>query len=211
MTQPNDAAAAQSRTVWSSQLRIVAGRAVEEAPQVGFVEKVDQLGRLVRLSILAESASDGADAFMDQFVRRIGELFDPGARSLTGALKAAVDTAHEELRGWNRQRLPAEHAMYGISCLIQRDDQPAVLGQAGPSVGLIAGDAGLAELRSIALYAHTPGSSDPVTAPIGSSDPVNVQFSAGPRGSRRLGAAADLQHSAAVGCAAPRGAEPARR
>ena len=117
---------------------------------------------------------------MDQFVRRIGELFDPAARSLTGAVKFAVETTHEELRGWNRQHLPAEHAMYGMSCLIQRDDQPAVLGQAGPSAGLFAGDAGLAGLRSTSLYRHAPRSEDPVAAPIGSSEPLNLQFAAGP-------------------------------
>ena len=180
MTQSSDAAGSQPRAVWSSQLRILAGRAVEEAPQVGFVEQVDQLGRLVRFSILAESASEGGDVFMEQFVQRIGELFDPRARSLTGAVKVAVDTAHEELRAWNRQHLPAEHAMYGMSCLIQRDDQPAVLGQAGPSVGLLAGDAGLAGLRSTALYTHTSDGSDPVAAPIGGSDPVTLQFVGAP-------------------------------
>ncbi len=162
--------------IWSSQLRIAAGRAVEEAPQVGFAEQVDQLGRLVRLSILAEPVSDGADAFMDQFVRRIGELFNPAGRSLTGALKAAVQTAHEELRVWNEQRLPAEHAMYGLSCLIQRADQPAVLAQAGPSAAILAGDAGLASLRAIALYAHLPRRDDPVAAPVGSSQPLNLEF-----------------------------------
>ncbi len=168
MAEPNE--------VWSSQLRIVAGRAVEDAPQVGFAEQVDQRGRLVRLSILAEPAAQGADVFMDQFVRRIGELFDPAARSLTGALKFAVEAAHEELRDWNRQHLPDEHAMYGVSCLIQRGDQPAVLGQAGPSVGLLAGDAGLAGLRSTTMYSHLPRDDDPVAAPIGGSDPINLDF-----------------------------------
>lgn len=165
--------------IWSSQLRIAAGRAVEEAPQVGFAEKLDQLGRLVRLSILAEPASDGADAFMDQFVRRISELFDPAARSLTGAFKAAVETAHEELRVWNQQHLPAEHAMYGLSCLIQRPGQPAVLGQAGPSAAILAGDAGLASLRAIAFYAHQPRRDDPVAAPVGGADPLNIEFASG--------------------------------
>ena len=172
MTEPNE--------IWSSQLRIMAGRAVEDAPQVGFAEHVDQLGRMVRLSILAEPAADGAEAFMDQFVRRIGELFDPSARSLTGALKFAVEAAHEELRAWNRQRLPAEHAMYGVSCLIQREDQSAVLGQVGPSAGLLAGDAGLAGLRSTTLYSHLPRSTDPVAAAIGGSDPIHLEFAAGP-------------------------------
>ncbi len=172
MTEPNE--------IWSSQLRIMAGRAVEDAPQVGFAERVDQLGRMVRLSILAEPAADGAEAFMDQFVRRIGELFDPAARSLTGALKLAVETAHEELRAWNRQHLPAEHAMYGLSCLMQREDRVAVLGQAGPSAGLMAGDAGLAGLRSTTLYSHLPRSTDPVAAAIGGSAPINLEFAAGP-------------------------------
>ncbi|MDE2892585.1 MAG: hypothetical protein OXN86_08805 [Chloroflexota bacterium] len=162
--------------IWSSQLRIAAGRAVEEAPQVGFAEQVDQLGRLVRLSILAEPASDGADAFMDQFVRRIGELFNPAGRSLTGALKAAVQTTHEELRLWNEQHLPAEHAMYGLSCLIQRADQPAVLAQCGPSAAVLAGDAGLASLRAITFYAHRLRRDDPVAAPVGSSEPLNLEF-----------------------------------
>ena len=165
--------------IWSSQLRIAAGRAVEEAPQVGFAEKVDRAGRLVRLSILAEAASDGGEAFMEQFVRRIGELFDPASRSLTGALKAAVETAHEELRVWNQQHLPAEQAMYGVSCLIQREDQAAVLGQAGPSAAILAGDAGLASLRSTAYYAHLPMRDDPVTAPVGGADPLNLEFASG--------------------------------
>ena len=152
--------------IWSSQLRIAAGRAVDDAPQLGFTEQRDQIGRVVRLSILAEPASDGADAYMDQFVRRISELFDPGARSLTGALKLAVDTAHEELRNWNRQRLPQEHAMYGLSCLIQRADQPALIGLCGPSAALLAGPAGAAGLRRMSFHAHAPAAylqrSDPV-------------------------------------------------
>lgn len=175
MTQPSE--------ILSSQLRILAGRAVEEAPQVGFVEKHDQLGRLVRLSILAESAAAGADEFVDQFVRRLGELFNPGERSLTGAMRLSVETAHEELRAWNRQHLPDEHAMYGVSFLIQRADQPAILGQAGPSVGLLAGDAGLAGLRPTALYAHPSRDDDLVSHAVGSSDQLHVEFASAPQAS----------------------------
>ena len=191
MAQPGEASRSQSQsssrsqpdqasTVWSSQLRIVAGRAVEEAPQIGFVEKVDRLGRVVRLTILAEPAADGADSFMDQFVQRVGELFDPAARSLTGTVRSTVGIVHEELRQWNRQHLPSEHAMYGMSCLVQRADQPAMLCQVGPSAALLAGDAGLADLRSVTLYTHAPRSNDPVCAPIGGSEPINVQFVPGP-------------------------------
>lgn len=173
----------QAHEIWSSQLRIAAGRAVEEAPQVGFAEQRDQRGRLVRLSILAEPVAAGADAFMDQFVRRLGELFDPAARSLTGAIRHAIETAHEELRDWNRQHLPEEHAMYGVSCLIQRADQPALLAQAGPSVGLLAGDAGLAGLRAMALYAHQIRGDDPISAAVGGSDALNVEFVLAPAAS----------------------------
>lgn len=179
MTEPRS----DETRIWSSQLRIAAGRAVEDAPQVGFVEKVDQIGRVVRLSILAEATTEGADAFMDQFVRRIGELFDPAARSLTGALKFAVEATHEELRNWNRQHLPQEHAMYGLSCLIQRSGQEALLGQAGPSVALLAGDAGPANLRRLGFHSHPAAylpDGDPVAAPIGGSASVSLEFSASP-------------------------------
>jgi len=173
----------QPREVWSAQLRILAGRAVEEAPQVGFAEKVDRRGRVVRISILAEVASAGAGAFMDQFVRRIGELFDPTARSLTGAIKVAVETTHEELRVWNRQHLPSEQDMSGVSILIPRGEELVILGQAGPSVGLLAGVAGLAGLRPTSLYVHRSRLDDPVSSPIGGSDPVNLEFAPGPEAS----------------------------
>ncbi len=180
MTEPT----IEQGQIWSSQLRIAGGRAVEDAPHVGFAEKTDQLGRLVRLSILAEPATEGAEAFIDQFVQRISELFDPAARSLTGALKLAVEAAHEELLNWNRQHLPEEHAMYGLSCLIQRADQPAVLGQAGPSVALLAGDAGLADLRRLGFHSHPASAymqtNDPVAAPIGGSAPISLEFAASP-------------------------------
>ena len=184
MTQPTANDRRDPGQIWSSQLRIAAGRAVDDAPQLGFTEQRDQIGRIVRLSILAEPASDGADAFMDQFVRRISELFDPGARSLTGALKLAVDTAHEELRNWNRQRLPQEHATYGLSCLIQRADQPALLAQCGPSAALLAGPAGPAGLRRLSVHAHAPAAylqrSDPVAVPIGGDAPLSLEFAGAP-------------------------------
>ncbi len=184
MTQPTANDERDPGQIWSSQLRIAAGRAVDDAPQLGFTEQHDQIGRVVRLSILAEPASDGADAFMDQFVRRISELFDPAARSLTGALKLAVDTAHEELRNWNRQRLPQEHAMYGLSCLIQRADQPALLAQCGPSAALLAGPAGAAGLRRLSFHAHAPAAylqrSDPVAVPIGGDAPLSLEFAGAP-------------------------------
>ncbi len=171
---------------WNAQLRILTGRAVEEAPQVGFSEQLDGRGRLVRLSILAESTSPRADEFIDQFVSRVAELFDPAARSLTGALRQSLDVAHDELRAWNDARMPTEHLRYGVSCLIQRDDQPALLGQAGPSLALIAGDSGTAGLRPLTLHAHTEAAAagadtaDVVAAPIGGERPTTLAFAPAP-------------------------------
>ncbi len=151
---------------------------------MAFIESVDRLGRMVRLSILAEAASPPADAFIDQFVQHVCERFDPAARSLTGALNASIETAHDELRSWNRQRLPDEHVRYGLSCLIQRADRPAVLAQAGPSVALLAGDVGPADLRRIDFHRHPTSVSaqqdDLVAAPIGGSVPITLEFAAAP-------------------------------
>lgn len=164
--------------IWNSQLRIAAGYAVDDAPQLAFAERTDARGRLVSLYILAEPVAAGSDAFIDSFVARIGDLFDPAARSLTGALKLAVETAHEELRVWNREHLPAEQAAYGVSCLILRDGS-GILGQAGPSLAFAAGDPGEAGSRFTQLHVHR--GEDPVAAPIGGSQPLAVQFAALPQ------------------------------
>ena len=166
--------------VWNYQLRIVRGRAVEEAPQIGFAERLDGRGRLVRLAMLAEPAAEGAEPFIDQFVRRVGERFDPAQRSLTGAIQVSITIAHDELRAWNRQRLAVEHVMYGLSCLIVREDQPALLCQVGPTLALAAGDPGVAETRPLHLHDHVRGRSGyaarPEAAPIGGSAPLVFDF-----------------------------------
>ncbi len=179
-SEPTGGAAAVPERIWSSHLRIVAGRAVDDAPQVGFAESVDRLGRVVRLSVLAEAASAGGGAFIDQFVQRVCERFDPSVRSLTGALNTVIEAAHAELRAWNRQRLPDEQALYGLSCLIQRDDQPALLAQSGPSLALLAGEAGPADLRRIDLHRQL---ADASAATIGGGAPITVTFAAAPAAS----------------------------
>ncbi len=164
---------------WSYQLRIAARRAVEDAPQLGVAETLDRVGRLVRLAILAEPASDGGEAFIDQFVQRVVTLFDPTERSLTGALRHAVETAHQELRGWNQQRLPADRAAYGLSCVIQREDGTAILAQAGPAAALLAGGAGIGGLRRMTLHQHTAhtASADLIApAAVGADEPLTLTF-----------------------------------
>ena len=161
---------------WSYQLRIAARRAVEDAPQLGVAETLDRVGRLVRLAILAEPASDGAEPFIDQFVQRVVTLFDPTERSLTGALRHAIETAHQELRGWNQQRLPADRAAYGLSCLIQREDGTAILAQAGPAAALLAGGAGIGGLRRMTLQLHTASPGMIAPAAVGADEPLSLTF-----------------------------------
>ncbi len=177
---------AQADQHGSYQLRIAAGRAVADAPQLGVAEALDGARRLVRLSILAESASDGAGTFMDQFVQRIAKLFDPSARSLTGALKLAVETAHQELLAWNQQSVRNQRACYGLSCVLEREDGATLLAQAGPSVGLLAGGVGLANFRATELHTHLPPTfsehADEVAAPIGGEAPLTLAFAAAPSG-----------------------------
>lgn len=171
---------------WTAQLRIAAGRAVEEAPQIGVAEAVDRRGRLVRIAILAEPVSSASEPFLDQFVRRVASQFDPASRSLTGALRQAIEAAHEELRAWNAERVPAEHALYGMTCMVLREDGPAFLAQVGPSTALLAGPPGLAGLRSISLYASASRSGTGARAlnaaatVIGGDQPLAFSFSAAP-------------------------------
>ena len=159
--------------VWTSHLRIAGGNAVEDAPQIAFSERRDRRGRLVRIFLLAESASSAGDNFIETFVARVGEAFDPTRRSLTGALTEALEDRHEELRHWNREHLPAQQVSYGLSCAILREGDAGILAQAGPSLAVLAGDP-MSGLRALQVRAHR--GDDPVAQPIGGSGALAVQF-----------------------------------
>ena len=159
--------------VWTSHLRIAGGNAVEDAPQIAFSEQRDRRGRLVRIYLLAESASSAGDNFIETFVARVGEAFDPTRRSLTGALTEALEDRHEELRHWNREHLPAQQVSYGLSCAILREGDAGILAQAGPSLAVLAGDP-LSGLRALQVRAHR--GDDPVAQPIGGSGALALQF-----------------------------------
>ena len=161
-------------SVWTSQLRIAGGNAVEDAPQIAFAERRDRRGRLVRLYLMAEAASAGGDAFIDAFVARIGEAFDPARRSLTGALTDAVEGRHEELRQWNREHLPAQQASYGLSCALLREGEPGILAQVGPALAVLAGDPPPGAYRELHIRAHR--GDDPAAGPIGGSGALRVHF-----------------------------------
>ena len=159
--------------VWTSHLRIAGGNAVEDAPQIAFSERRDRRGRLVRIYLLAESASSAGDNFIETFVARVGEAFDPTRRSLTGSLTEALEDRHEELRHWNREHLPAQQVSYGVSCAILREGDAGILAQAGPSLAVLAGDP-TSGLRELHVRAHR--GDDPVAQPIGGSGALAVQF-----------------------------------
>ena len=138
-----------------------------------FSERRDRRGRLVRIYLLAESASSAGDNFIETFVARVGEAFDPTRRSLTGALTEALEDRHEELRHWNREHLPAQQVSYGVSCAILREGDAGILAQAGPSLAVLAGDP-TSGLRELQVRAHR--GDDPVAQPIGGSGALAVQF-----------------------------------
>ena len=161
-------------SVWTSQLRIAGGNAVEDSPQIALAEARDRRGRLVRLFVLAESASPGGDAFIDGFVGRIGEAFDPRARSLTGTLIEVLEGRHEELRQWNREHLPAQQASYGVSCVLLREGEAGILAQAGPSLAVLAGDPPPGGLRELHVRALREGAA--AAQPIGGGGALRVQF-----------------------------------
>lgn len=160
--------------VWTSHLRIAGGNAVEEAPQLAYAERRDRRGRLIRLYLLAEAANAAGEAFVDAFVARIGETFDPTLRSLTGSLSDVLADRHEELRHWNREHLPVQQASYGVSCVLLREGEPGMLAQAGPSLAVLAGDPGAGAPRLIQVRSHR--GEDPVAQPIGGAGALRVQF-----------------------------------
>ena len=161
-------------SVWTSQLRIAGGNAVEDSPQIGLAEARDRRGRLVRLFVLAEAASAGGDAFIDGFVGRIGEAFDPTSRSLTGTLIEVLEGRHEELRQWNREHLPAQQASYGVSCVLLREGEAGILAQAGPSLAVLAGDPPPGGLRELHVRTQREGAA--AAQPIGGGGALRVQF-----------------------------------
>ena len=161
-------------SVWTSQLRIAGGNAVEDAPQIAFAERRDRRGRLVRLYLMAESVGVGGDAFIDSFVTRVGEAFNPASRSLTGALVDALEGRHEELRQWNREHLPAQQASYGISCALLREGEPGILAQVGPALAVLAGDPPPGAYRELHIRAHR--GDDPAAGPVGGGGALRVQF-----------------------------------
>lgn len=161
-------------SVWTSQLRIAGGNAVEDSPQIGLAEARDRRGRLVRLFVLAEAASPGGDAFIDGFVGRIGQAFDPTSRSLTGTLTEVLEGRHEELRQWNREHLPAQQASYGVSCVLLREGEAGILAQAGPSLAVLAGDPPPGGLRELHVRRQREGAA--AAQPIGGGGALRVQF-----------------------------------
>ena len=171
----NDGGAAGAAGMpWTARVRVSEGRLAGDAPEAAMVERVDARGRAVRAFLLAEPLGAGAEPFLEAMVRRAAEQFEPSGRSLTGALQAAVASRHAELREWNRAQLPGAQAAYGLSCLLIREGEPPILGQAGPSLALIAGRPGADGRRPLSLRGH--GGEDPIAAPVGGAAPLRMQF-----------------------------------
>lgn len=173
-TVDGGAAGAAAGVPWMARVRVSEGRLANDAPEAAVVERVDARGRAVRAFLLAEPLGAGAEPFLEAMVRRTAEQFEPSKRSLTGALQSAAAARHAELREWNRAQLPGSQAAYGLSCLLIREGEPPILGQAGPSLALIAGRPGADGSRPLSLRGH--GGEDPIAAPVGGAAPLRMQF-----------------------------------
>ena len=168
------APAAPAPEPWTAQMRIAEGRLLDEAPGIAMVERRDARGRGLRAYLLAESLGAGGDPFLEAMVSRTAEQFDPSGRSLTGAMARALEERHRELREWNRAQLPAAQASYAVSCVIARAGEAPILGQAGPTLALIAGGPGPEGQRPLSVRMH--GGDDPVAAAVGGALPLRMQF-----------------------------------
>ena len=153
--------------VWTAQLHIAGGEASEDAPEIAYAERLDDAGRTARLYLLAEPDRPGSEQFIADLVTDIGEEFVASSGSLTGLIQRAIRERHLDLLDWNRNSLPRDQASYGLSCLIQRDDD-WFLAQIGPS---------LVYYREGQRLLRRRPSSERASAPLGTSEVAAPEFS----------------------------------
>jgi hypothetical protein len=81
---------------------------------------------------LVYPALPGSEEFCAEMKDAIGEAFHRQKASLTGGLLRALQTAHENLREWNRRSLKDHRVAAGVSCVAAAGNL-AHLAQVGPA------------------------------------------------------------------------------
>lgn len=159
--------------LWVGQFGIAAGQAQEETPWVG-VYPEDPAGPLAGgdgsessdLFLIVEPATEDSAEFCQELKEAVGTVFHRSKASLTGGLLRALQSAHEDLREWNRRSMKDHRVGAGVSCVAVRGHE-AYLAQVAPAAA--------AHLHFGELETITPTLAD-ATEPLGLYDEFWPQF-----------------------------------
>lgn len=118
--------------LWVSQFGISGGQAQEVTPWIGVFPDGVRGDESSDLYLIVEPATPGSAEFCAELKEAIGAVFHSTKASLTGGLLRALQSAHENLRDWNRRSMRDNRVAAGVSCLAVRG-QDAYLAQVAPA------------------------------------------------------------------------------
>lgn len=118
--------------LWVGQFGISGGQAQEETPWVGVFPDDIRAPDSSDLFVIVEAATPGSEEFCTELKEALGSVFHKSKNSLTGGLLRALQTAHEDLREWNRRSMRESWVAAGVSCLALRGEE-AYLAQVAPA------------------------------------------------------------------------------
>ncbi len=118
--------------LWVGQFGIEDGEAREQTPWVGAFREPSHTEDGSDLYLILEPALPGSDEFCSELKEAIGTLFHREKLSLTGGVLRAFNSAHENLREWNRKSIKEHRVAAGISCLVLHGNE-GYLAQVAPA------------------------------------------------------------------------------
>ena len=118
--------------LWVGRFGISNGEAREETPWLGIYQDPKPGDESSDVYALVYPALPGSEEFCGEMKDAIGEAYHRQKASLTGGLLRALQTAHENLRDWNRRSLKDHRVAAGVSCVAARGNL-AHLAQVGPA------------------------------------------------------------------------------
>jgi len=122
--------------LWVGRFGIVDGEAQEETPWVGAFPAGEEGEDTADLYLIVQPALPGSDEFCAELKEAIGSIFHKTRVTLTGGLLRAIQSAHEDLREWNRKSIKEHRVAAGVSCLALRGHE-AYLAQVAPAAALL--------------------------------------------------------------------------
>ena len=154
--------------LWVGQFGIANGEAKEDTPWVGAYTDPGRGEERSDIYILVHPATPGSEEFCGEMKDAIGAAFHKEKASLTGGVFRALQSAHENLREWNRRSMKEHHVAAGITCFATGEEH-AYLAQVAPAAAVFhsRGDSQLIEPR-------LPDASEP----LGLFDDFHPEFTA---------------------------------